>query len=197
MFNNELHVNTKKIKAIIFDFDGVILDSVNIKTEAFRLLFNEFSIEIQDKVVAHHIKNGGMSRFDKIKFYFREYINKPLSEELFQEYLQRFETIVYNKVLACDFIPGCLEFLDLHKNEITYFVVSATPYNELVKIIKKRGVTKYFKAVYGSPISKSENINTILDTYKIHKEEVFYIGDSINDFEACIQSGILFVGVKS
>ena len=54
------------IKAIIFDFDGVIVESINVKKEAFEKLYQKYGDEIVYKVIAHHMANGGMSRFEKI-----------------------------------------------------------------------------------------------------------------------------------
>ena len=195
MFNNEFTINKDKIKAIIFDFDGVILDSVNIKTDAFRELFNNYSLEIQEKIVSHHIRNGGMSRFDKIKFYFKEYVKEKLTEEKYEKYLQSFQDIVLKKVLKCNFIKGSYEFLNNNKDNFMYFVVSATPEQELNNILVKRNIDSFFIKTYGSPLSKEVNINTLLDEYNLTSKEVLYIGDSINDYEACIKTNILFIGV--
>ena len=57
------------VNAIIFDFDGVVLESLNVKTNAFKKLYEPYGSDISKKVVEHHLENGGVSRFDKIKFY--------------------------------------------------------------------------------------------------------------------------------
>ena len=64
------------IKTIIFDFDGTIVDSVNIKTEGFAELYNEYGNNTVKQVVKYHLLNGGVSRYDKIR-YFQENILKP------------------------------------------------------------------------------------------------------------------------
>ena len=51
------------IEAIIFDFDGVILESADIKTNAFRTLFEKESPELINKIISYHFKNMGISRF--------------------------------------------------------------------------------------------------------------------------------------
>ena len=56
-------------KAIIFDFDGVIADTLQLKTDAFAELYSPFGDHIIKKVVSHHKMNLGVSRFEKIKFY--------------------------------------------------------------------------------------------------------------------------------
>ena len=60
-------LDTKSV--FVFDFDGVLADSVNIKTLAFYELYKEYGGSISSKVVEHHEANGGMSRFDKFKYY--------------------------------------------------------------------------------------------------------------------------------
>ena len=59
----------KAIHAIVFDFDGVLAESVDIKTRAFALLFRDEGEEVVRKVIDFHLKNGGVSRFEKIKFF--------------------------------------------------------------------------------------------------------------------------------
>jgi len=62
------------IKAIIFDFDGVIVESVQVKTDAFAEIYNPFGKEIVQKVVKHHKANGGISRFEKFELYHRNFL---------------------------------------------------------------------------------------------------------------------------
>ena len=63
-----------QIKAIVFDFDGVIVDSVPIKTEAFRELYWPYGEEVVHKVAEHHIKNGGLPRSKKFKIYHNKFL---------------------------------------------------------------------------------------------------------------------------
>ena len=57
----------KKIQ-IIFDFDGVILKSHNIKTEGFYFIFKKFGHIVAKKAQNYHKKNIGISRLKKFKF---------------------------------------------------------------------------------------------------------------------------------
>ena len=83
------------MKAIIFDFDGVILDSVNVKTKAFELLYEEYGPEIQKKVVKYHLDNGGISRFEKFKFYHKNFLNKEISENELLLLGSKFSSLVF------------------------------------------------------------------------------------------------------
>ena len=73
------------IKAIIFDFDGVIVESVDIKTKAFARLFEHEGKVVVEKVVDYHLRNGGVSRFDKFRYFFNEILRRPLSDQQFEE----------------------------------------------------------------------------------------------------------------
>ena len=57
------------IKAIIFDFDGVLIESAAIKTEAFREVFSKWQDKV-DEIVTYHNKNMGISRFVKFKYFY-------------------------------------------------------------------------------------------------------------------------------
>ena len=89
----------RKIKAIVFDFDGVIKDSVDIKTDAFRELYKQYGDDIVKKVIEHHHKNGGVSRFKKIEYYHKEYLRLPLKGNQIDEIASKFSNIVLNKVI--------------------------------------------------------------------------------------------------
>ena len=82
------------IKVIIFDFDGVIADSVDIKTKAFGELFEEEGGDIAGRVVDYHLKNTGVSRYDKFRYIYKNMLKRELSDEKFRELCSRFEALV-------------------------------------------------------------------------------------------------------
>ena len=64
------------IKSIILDFDGVILDSNNIKEKAFANLYSIYGKNIRKKVVVYHKKYHGVSRYNKIKYFHEKFLKK-------------------------------------------------------------------------------------------------------------------------
>ena len=183
-----------KKKILIFDFDGVILDSVNIKTLAFQEIFKDHSKSIIKKITHHHQINGGISRSNKIRYYFKFFIKKKLTKKNEEEIIKKFKNIIFKKILKCKFILGAYSFIKNNKNYICY-ISSGTPQKELRKICKIRGISKYFKKIYGSPLSKENHIRQIIKKHKQNKKNFIFLGDSITDKSASKKCNISFIQV--
>jgi phosphoglycolate phosphatase-like HAD superfamily hydrolase len=194
-FLNNFIINTKTTKAIFFDFDGVIIDSVSVKTEAFAELFSAFGEKIQSQVVEHHIRNGGMSRYEKIYHYFKTFIGEEINEALMMQWANKFGEIGLAKVKASAFKEGVLDFMETYQDSCEYHLISATPQDELEGLVKHFELQNSFRTLSGSPTKKAKHFERLLDECGYKKEEVIYIGDATNDFSASLEVGIGFVGV--
>lgn len=180
-------------KVIIFDFDGVILDSVDIKTSAFRDLFKKQTEKIQKKIINYHKINGGISRIKKFEYFYKVFLKKKITNKIKKDLSNKFNRIVYKKILKCKFIKGADKFIKKNK-DYHLFISSGTPEKELKLICKKRGISKYFKEIYGSPKSKVDHIKKIQK--KLKKADLFiFIGDSKNDYDAAMKTKIKFIQV--
>ncbi len=181
------------LKAIVFDFDGVILESVNIKTKAFQRLF-ETHPEHLGQIIRLHLENGGMSRFEKFEIIYRDFLKRPLTETESAQLGQQFSELVVEEVLRCPFVKGAEHFLTKYAKRYPLFVASGTPQSELEDIVNRRGLSHHFRGVYGSPRLKQEIIDMIVEENGWQPRDVMFIGDSINDQEAATQSGVRFIG---
>lgn len=181
------------IRAIIFDFDGVIVESVDIKTDAFARLFESEGKEVVKKVVEYHLANTGVSRFEKFKHIYKEILKKELKEEIFKDLCQQFSKLVVDEVVKAPFVLGAIEFLKNYAQEYKFFVVSATPEDELENILGRREIKHYFAGVYGAPQKKSAVIKKIIDTNNLRPQEVIYIGDALSDYKAAKINSVYFV----
>jgi len=182
----------------IFDFDGVLVDSVEIKTEAFSALYASYGDEVVKRVITHHRKNGGMSRFDKIRHYHSNFLDEKLSDANVIEISNIFSSLVVEKVVAAREIPGASMFLDQHCTSDSCCILnSATPAIEVNKIVERRNLGKYFQGIYGSPDSKIQNIEAASGLFNIDMDEAVFFGDAKSDFEAALHYGIDFIGIGS
>jgi HAD superfamily hydrolase (TIGR01549 family) len=182
------------IKAIIFDYDGVIAESVHVKTEAFAELYRPHGPEIMNQVIAHHEANGGISRFEKFKLYHESHLGISLDESGVDELAQKFSDLVLNKVIDSPYIEGALEFLKKWYTEYDLFISTGTPETEIKTILRAKSTFNYFKNIYGSPDSKISHIRNIIARYSYKKNEMVFIGDALTDRDAARQMGIGFVG---
>ncbi|MFC1509553.1 HAD family hydrolase [Candidatus Omnitrophota bacterium] len=185
------------IKSIIFDFDGVIADSNNVKTEAFIQLFDGYSSCLKEKIKTFHLQNGGMSRFEKFRYIYENFIKEPLSDERFNKLCRDFKRFVVDRVVSAPLIDGVKNFLEENKDRYKFYIVSGTPDEEIKEIVKRRGLGIYFSDVYGSPRSKKELIEIVLKENDYSPEDVVFLGDSINDYEGAKGVGVKFVGKVS
>lgn len=186
-----------KPKIIIFDFDGVICDSVNVKTDAFVELYSGYSTAVQNEVKKYHMQNGGVSRFEKIKYFQSELLGLTVSEESLKVIADRFADLVKEKVIASPYIKGAKEFLEKHAGGCLQFICTGTPEFEILEIIKRRKLLGLFKSIYGSPKSKTEIIHQILDQTKSSPEECIFFGDAMTDYKAAKSYNIPFVGLMN
>ena len=127
-----------KIKAIIFDFDGIIVESLNIKTEAFSEIYQSYGEHIVKKVVAHHEKNGGMSRFEKFRTYHSEFLNQSINDQQVIDLANLFSKLVLTKVINSPFVPGVYKFISTYFKTYDLFISTGTPLTEIDVIIEKR-----------------------------------------------------------
>ncbi len=182
------------IEAIVFDFDGVLAESVSIKGDAFVELYKDESQEIQKQVRAYHDAYGGVTRFEKITYYENELCKRGLSEGEIVARCDDFAEIVEQMVVECAWVPGARAFLDRHHGEISYYVASAAPEDELMRIVNARGMGHYFDAVYGAPGKKSDHISNIVLKHDYAPQHVFMIGDAMSDYDAAKKAGVQFIG---
>lgn len=182
------------IKAIIFDFDGVILESATIKTEAFGEVVKDYPREQAGAFVAYHMGHMGISRHVKFRYFIEEILHETYSEEKERELAERFEEIVFRQVMECDFVPGAEEFLKRNCTGYDFYIASGTPDEEMQKVVDGRGLRKYFKGVYGTPEKKAEIAARILKEHGYLREEVLFVGDAGTDRDAAGVVGIPFIG---
>ena len=184
------------IRAIIFDFDGVILDSVDIKTKAFARLFEEHGAEVVRQVVEHHLTHCGVSRFRKFAHIHEHILQRPMPDGESERLGERFSALVFDEVVKAAWIPGAREFLELEQGRYRFFIASGTPQEELERIVRLRDLEKYFTGVFGSPATKPQITRRIFQEFGVLNDESVFIGDAMTDFDAAKECGVGFVGIS-
>ena len=181
------------LKNIIFDFDGVILDSLDCKTEAFYQMYLPYGEDIANKVRQYHILNGGVSRFEKFKTWHNQYLKVNLSEKEIQELANQFSDLVMENVIKSNPIPGAIEFIKRYSKDFNFFIISGTPDEEIKRICDAIGITVYFKEILGSPKNKKAWCNELKLKYEeLNSDNTIFLGDALSDYEAAQDNNFFF-----
>lgn len=181
-----------KIKNIFFDFDGVIADSVSAKTDAFKEMYLPYGAEIAEKVVEYHINNGGISRFEKFKYWEKEFFGKNISQSEVEDLAQQFSNLVLNKVINSPEVTGANAFLKKYHSTVNCWIITGTPTNEINIITVDRGIARYFKGIHGSPENKRYWTEYLLDKHNLKRNETLFLGDATTDYDAAKFSSLHF-----
>ena len=194
MDSQSIQAGTKLSAAnlIFWDFDGVIKDSVDVKSEAYKTLFLPFGKNIAMKIRKHHDANGGVSRFDKIPLYL-DWVGESGGNAQIEEFCNRFSRLVQQSVIDSPWVPGVQEYLLNNYEKQDFVLVTATPQEEIARILSTINIGHCFREVYGAPKSKAQAIKEVLIKFKYAPSQALMIGDSESDFEAAQANFVPFL----
>lgn len=177
---------------VFWDFDGVIKDSVEIKTKAFQQLFFPYGKKVVDLIGEHHTTHGGMSRFEKLPIYLG-WAGEIVSAERVHEFCRLFSLKVKQAVIDAPWVPGVREFLSARSSRQNFVLVTATPQDEIEEIVEALDLTHCFREIHGAPKSKTEAIREVLYRWQCLPERALMVGDSVSDLNAARTNNVAFL----
>ena len=183
-------------KTIIFDCDGVILNSNGIKSEAFFNVTKSYGVDLAKAMQDYHIANGGISRYAKFEYFFKEILrSKPADYEV-NNLVNLFARQVRDNLLFCDVSDGLKELKNYLKHS-KWLVVSGGDQNELQEVFGLRGLSEMFDGgIFGSPDAKEEILEREIANNNIVTPALF-LGDSKYDYSAATGAGLDFMFVSN
>ncbi len=187
-----------KYRHLIFDFDGVLAESNEIRFAGFRLLFKDYPAGPVERFMQYVRSNGGISRYEKIRYFF-ESIHKtgPISDAEVTRLAMKYSELVKQEVMKAPPVKGAGEFLSHHEGDYDFAIVSGSDQEELREICRVRGIDRFFVEILGSPANKESNLSLLLFRTGWDREACLFIGDSLNDLEAAQLNKIAFMGRDS
>lgn len=187
-------LDLKQYKAIVFDCDGVVLNSNIVKTDAyFRTAKNLGGTDSQAQaLVDYHVELGGISRYHKFDYYLREILMQPVTESAIQALLDEFSRELEVGLMQCDLAKGLFALREALPNS-NWFILSGGDQNELRALFTKRKIFHMFNAgIFGSPDDK----DTLLAAEKANSNlqlPALFLGDSKYDYESATRAGLDFI----
>jgi phosphoglycolate phosphatase len=190
------------IAVVVFDFDGVLVQSNQVKEDGFRIAFEDLDVPQAFIDACRAVWPDG-NRFQII----REMIQRLRNEEKLgtsasvddqvADYAERYNDICENYASTCPEVRGATDTLRTMSNVIPLYVNSLTLETPLRRIVEKRGWTVFFRNVLGSPRNKIENLQSILQAENVEASGMLFVGDGARDQRAALEVGCRFVGVRN
>lgn len=179
---------------IIFDCDGVILNSNELKISAMQSALEKLNLSdfVIKECVEYFKTNFGKSRFHHVRYFVDNIcdFSSKEQEDAYSFILQEYSSQCYQLYLNSELTDGFEQFVKALSQ--TLYVASGSLESELREVFKHKRLNKYFKEIYGSPISKSDLVRNIKSMHP--NEHITMIGDATSDFEAAQMSCIDFIG---
>lgn len=182
-----------RYKHLIFDFDGVLVESNDIRFEGFKLLFKDFPDDKVHRLIQYARLNGGMPRYQKIRYFFEEILTEAISDDDVQKLAKQYSELVKDEVVRAKPVKGSLKFLSSYNKKYDFAIVSGSDQEELRDICKTRKIDQFFIEILGSPVTKESNLALLLSKMQWERKSCLFIGDSINDLDAAIVNEIDFI----
>lgn len=189
------------ISCIVFDFDGTIIDSNQIKYDAFFQIFpsNEKTKMVIKKILDTYREKSRyfIIRQILVELYKRKFLKISKLENGVSSYAGRYNAIVEKRSIVCNEIKGARKSLEELSKSYNLYINSTTPLNSLKRILTQRLMSNYFKGVYGGPKSKLQNLLNILKKEKIPAKKILIVGDGKSDLELARKVGCHFIGLRN
>ena len=192
-------IKLRKYNSLIFDCDGVILNSNKIKTNAFRKVLKQYNQKAVNEFIKYHLSNGGVSRYAKFEFFINNILSKFEEIEfnkkiLLKELLNNYSKQSKSALFKCE-VTKKLKILRNHTEKIPWFIVSGGDQKELIEVFKHKQIYDLFNGgIFGSPDKKNEIIKREIINGNI-KFPALMFGDSKLDYVVAKSNKIDFLFV--
>lgn len=186
---------------VVFDFDGVLVDSNRLKREAYHRVFNGLDA---DKVIVRCLNEQPQAhRYEQIRRIVLELVaegrlrGSTNLDQCVDRHGAEYTRICQAETARCDEIPGASSVLPALAADYPLYINSSTWEASLRRVVERRGWSDLFRAVLGAPHSKIENLQSIMLWETADARDVVFVGDSHGDYEAALSSGCRFVGIRN
>ncbi|MDQ8195554.1 HAD family hydrolase [Coraliomargarita sp. SDUM461004] len=184
----------RPIDLVVFDCDGVLLETMAAKIEAFQrwvpTAHTARGAEFMQVVMA----GFGKARAHHIRSFYEDILNQVVSQEFLDAEVERFTAICEPLCAGADWRVGAREFvLACRDASLPRFVLSGTPQAPLEAMLVSTGAIDYFDVVIGSPPAKSESLRRILSETEVLPDRCVFIGDAEADRAAAASVDVHFV----
>ena len=187
-----------RFDAIVFDFDGTLVDSAPAKRDAFFAIFP--ATEAHRAIVAAVLtEDPDGSRHRVIPLMAERMREAGLGTDGLtpQDLVRRYGEVSEAAVAAARELPGATELLASLAPHIPLHVCSNTPEETVRAHVAARGWSGFFRTVDGHPTSKPQRVAEILAAGGYTPQRLAVVGDGMSDKAAAVNNGCVFLAIRS
>ena len=189
----------KKLQCVIFDMDGVIIDSEEIHKKAYYETFKNLGVEVSEELYKTMTGSSTINAFQKLVNHFN--LN-DIPEELVLQKRKRYVNYFENDPTLA-LVHGVKELIQfLNKQNLTLVLASSSAMVNINRVFSRFDLNQYFTAkISGADLTASKPHPEIFEKAAIlggvSKEQCIVIEDSDNGIKAANDAGIFVVGYKN
>lgn len=180
-----------KVKMICFDFDGTIANTMPwLEHNAIQLFVEHYNI-VKEKAIQEYRSTTGLPFEHQVEIIFPNHKNNKLVIESFE----------YRKMERMDeqeLFPETKDVLRKIKEKGYLTAVSSSTTKPIIEeYVKKKKIIKFLDDIVGfyPGFEKGKHhFDYLMEKFKLEKEELVYVGDSLKDMERAFNAGIKFYG---
>lgn len=183
-------------RTLVFDCDGVVLDSNAVKSQAFHdVAAPLYGAQIADRFVAYHKANGGVSRWVKFAHLMENMVGEPADAARVEALCAAYAARARAGLMTCAIADG-LDALRAATPNARWMIVSGGAQTELREIFMARGLSSLFDGgIYGSPDTKPAILARAREAGALQAPALM-LGDSPGDYEAAKGAGVDFIFIS-
>lgn len=184
----------RRARALVFDFDGTLVDSNAIKWRAFDRCFADVP-ERQEQIQAYCHAAHHAPRWEKFRYVYEKILGRAYTPAIGAHLSAQFDRETTASIIAAEEISGAAAFVSLMGARHIIGLLSNTPHDTLLHILERRGWRPWFAIVQGAPVHKASWLATLKSRHALAEQDLMFFGDTLEDAHAAEEARCVFVGV--
>jgi beta-phosphoglucomutase-like phosphatase (HAD superfamily) len=180
-------------KGVAFDFDGTLVDSNNIKRLGFDHAFAEYPDRMRE-IREYCYGSNHTIRGEKFRYVTEKVLGLEYTPELNANFHKRYAEFTTESVIAAPEIPGAADFVR-SLAALQPSLLSSTPTEILMEILRRRGWADLFHVVQGAPVNKRAWLRGLQSVVRCEPAQILFFGDTDEDAQSALAAGCTFVRV--
>ncbi len=182
-----------EIDAVVFDCDGVLLETIPAKLQAYMDWLPAEHEAHREAFREHNLKSFGTSRSLQLRYFYEELLGQQVTDSFLNTEVLRFSSICEPLCKISPWAEGAREFVQTCRNAgALTFVLSGTPQEELEVMLSQRDAMELFELVMGFPETKTGGLLRIVGEWGLLRQRILFVGDAEKDASAAAEVGVHF-----